>query len=86
MLRIHNSALKHGCSREDISHAVDMALYSTVLDEDADPAKVLIIGPDGAANILELVGGELDDELWIWHAMRCRPTYLELLPKAGGNG
>jgi hypothetical protein len=85
VLRIHDSALKHGCTREDISHAVDMALYENVVDEDSDPPKLLIIGPDGAANLLELVGGKLDDELWIWHAMPCRPKYLEHLPKTGGN-
>jgi hypothetical protein len=50
-----------------------------------DPPKLLIIGPDGAGNLLELIGGELaDGVLLIWHADRCRPTYLELLPKAGG--
>ena len=59
MLRVHKSALKHGCTIEDISHAVDMAMYEGILDEDNDPPKLLIIGPDGAGNILELIGGEL---------------------------
>ena len=70
MLRVHESALKHGCTIEDISHAVDMALYEALLDDENDPPKVLIIGPDGAGNLLELIGGELaDDVLLIWHAM-----------------
>jgi len=85
MLRIHDSALKHGCTREDISHAVDMALYENVIDEDSDPPKLLIIGPDSAANLLELIGGELEDGLLIWHAMPCRRQYLDLLPKQGGG-
>jgi hypothetical protein len=85
MLRIHDSALKHGCSREDISHAVDMAQCWNIVDEDSDPPKLLIIGPDGAGNLLELIGGELDDGLLIWHAMPCRPKYLDLLPKPGGD-
>ena len=38
-----------------------MAWYCDVLDEDHDPPKLLIIGPDGAGNLLELVGGVLDD-------------------------
>jgi hypothetical protein len=86
VLRVHKSALKHGCTVEGISHALDMAMYWDILDEDNDPPKQLIIGPDGAANILELIGGELaDDVLLIWHAKRCRAEYLTLLPKAGGD-
>ncbi len=86
VLRVHKSALKHGCTIEDISHAVDMAMYEDVLDEDNDPPKLLIIGPDGAANILELIGGELaDDVLLIWHAKTCSAEYLDLLPKQGGE-
>ncbi len=86
MLRVHSSALKHGCTIEDISHAVDMALYENVLDEGSDPAKLLIIGPDGAGNLLELIGGELaGNVLLIWHAMPCRTEYLDPLPKMGGE-
>lgn len=86
MLRVHKSALKHGCTIEGISHAVDMAMYWDVLDEGNDPPKQLIIGPDGAANILELIGGELaGGVLLIWHAKRCRGEYLTLLPKTGGD-
>jgi hypothetical protein len=86
VLRVHKSAQRHGCTIEDISHAVDMALYENVLDEDNDPPKLLIIGPDGAGNLLELIGGELaDDVLLIWHADGCRSAYLDLLPNTGGD-
>ena len=86
MLRVHGSALKHGFTIEDISHAIDMALYEGLLDEDNDPPKLLIIGPDGAGNILELIGGELaDDVLLIWHARTCGAEYLHLLPAMGGE-
>ncbi len=86
MLRIHDSALKHGRTREDVSHAYDMALYEGILDEDADPPKLLIIGPDGAANLLELIGAELDNgDVLIWHAMACRKQYFDLLPDPGGE-
>lgn len=67
-------------------HAYDMALYDDIIDEDADPPKRLIIGPDGAANLLELIGAVLDnDDVLIWHAMRCRKQYLDLLPGPGGE-
>ena len=86
MLRIHESALEHGCTREDVSHAYDLALYEGILEEDADPSKLLIIGPDGAANPLELIGAELDNgDVLIWHAMACRKQYLNLLPDPEGE-
>lgn len=81
MLRIHESALKRRWTREDISHAYDMALFEGVVDEDADPPKLLIIGPDSAGNPLELIGAELENgDVLIWHAMACRKQYLDLLP------
>lgn len=85
VLRVHDSALKHGCTREDISHAYDMAQFEGLVNEEDELSKVLIIGPDGAGNLLELIGGDLDDDLWIWHAMPCRPKYFDLLPKTGGR-
>jgi len=84
VLRVHQSALKHGCSIEDISHAYDLALYDAMIDEDNDPPKRLIIGPDGAGNLLELIGGDIaDDVLLIWHAKKCQAAYFKLLPMGG---
>lgn len=86
MLRVHPAALKHGCSVESISHALDYALYAGVVDEDHDPPKLLIIGPDNGGNLLELFGGEFaNGDLRIWHAMACRTCYLDLLPSQGGG-
>ncbi len=39
VLRIEDSALRHGWTREDISRAYDLAILDKVLDEDADPPK-----------------------------------------------
>ncbi|QIK68379.1 hypothetical protein G7072_04085 [Nocardioides sp. HDW12B] len=80
---MRDSALRHGCSREDISHAYDLFLIDRVIEPDTEPPKLLFVGPDEAGNLLELVGGELNGELWIWHAMKCRPQYLQLLAGAG---
>lgn len=86
VVRSKKSALRHGCTREDIEHAYDLALGWDILDDDADPQKLLFIGPDLAGNFLELVGCELSDgDVLIWHAMPCQPKYLGLLPKAGGE-
>jgi hypothetical protein len=80
VLRIADAALKHGYSREEISHAYDMALIEGVVDADAKPPKFLTVGPDSAGNLLELVGGpQPNGDYLVWHAMRCRPQYLALL-------
>lgn len=85
-LRVRDSALKHGYSIEDISHAIDMALVAKEIDPDNDPPKVLFIGPDLAGNLLEVMGGEISgDVLLIWHADACRSQYLKLLPQRGGD-
>lgn len=86
MLRVHESALKRRYTRDDLSHAIDMALHEADLDPDKDPPKRLFIGPDLAGSLLELIGGVLEnDDLLIWHAMPCRAEYLDLLPKTGGD-
>lgn len=87
-LRVRESALKHGYSIEDISHAIDMALVEVGIDGggDHDPPKRLFIGPDSAGNLLEMIGGDLSGGvLLIWHADTCRSKYFELLPTAGGS-
>jgi len=51
------------------------------LDPDSDPPKVLLIGPDAAGNLLELIALVLaGDELLIIHAMPLRPSSYPLLP------
>ena len=45
----------------------------------SEPPKVLILGPDQAGNILEVIGEFDADELKVFHAMKARPQFLELL-------
>lgn len=72
------SARRHGIADDDMLHAID---YSMVVDDVGEaPDRWLVIGPDRAANLLEvvvLVTAE-GDELII-HAMPLRPTYYPLL-------
>lgn len=63
-----------------------MAVVEKEIDPDNDPPKILFIGPDSAGRFLEVVGGEMADNLLlIWHADTCRKKYLNLLPAPGGS-
>lgn len=78
---IHPSARKHGVSDDDIQHAIDHAL---VIEAYEDEVRLLYIGPDSAANLLEVVTivDQEDDELVI-HAMPMQTTYEPLLRGLG---
>ncbi len=76
----HRSAFKHGHDKASIVHAVNNAITSIDLDPDADPPKVLTIGPDHAGNLLEVIWLQLDGVDLVIHAMQLRPTFFELLP------
>ena len=75
------SAFKHGITINRIKHAYDHVIVVADLDPDSDPPKVLLIGPDAAGNLLELIALVLaGDELLIIHAMPLRPSFYPLLP------
>ena len=61
-------------------HAVAHALTSIELDPDADPPKVLAIGPDPSGNLLEVIWLEFDEVEVVIHAMALRPVFYDLLP------
>lgn len=80
-MEIHNTARKHGITDLDILHAVTHAIAVLDLEPDADPPKVLAVGPDPAANMLEIIRLELaDDRDLVIHAMPLRPMFFSLLP------
>lgn len=75
-LGIYTSARRHGVADADIRHAV---MHALVAAEDEE-ARVLYLGPDRAANMLEIVTIMREDgtEVAI-HAMRMRRRYASLL-------
>lgn len=77
-MEIHPSARRHGITDEDILHAIEHSMLVDDLGD--DPDRWLVIGPDPAANLLELVVliTSEGDELII-HAMRLRRRYRRLL-------
>lgn len=79
---IYDSALKHGISPDDIRHAHDYALGFSALDSAGGQARLLVVGPDRAGNLLELIGIPMDEiELVVIHAMHMRSHFARLLPK-----
>ena len=79
-LEIHESALKHGINTLDIHHACANSSDIFELDQESDEIKILIIGPDSAGNLLEVIGLEINDQsLLIIHAMKIRKSMVKLL-------
>lgn len=81
-MEIHQAARKHGIADEDIRHAVEQAVVGYALEQgDGEPRRSLLLGPDRAGNLLEIVALELDDgDRIAIHAMRMRPSYTDFLP------
>ena len=80
-MEVHRSARKHGVGDAAILHAADRALVVVDLEPDADPPRVLAIGPDDAGNLLEIIWLEFPGRAPIViHAMPLRRTFYDLLP------
>jgi hypothetical protein len=80
-VEIHRSARRHGVNDDVIAHAIEHALVVVDLEPEADPPRVLAIGPDRAGNLLEIIWLEFTDPASIViHAMPLRPTFYDLLP------
>lgn len=71
-MEIADSARKHGVDDDDIHHAVRHAVRA-VLHGD----RILYIGPDRSARLLEVV--VLDDDDVAIHAMQLRPKFYDYL-------
>lgn len=81
-MEVHRSARKHGIADETILHAVDGALVVIDLEPNADPPRVLAIGPDESGNLLEIIWLEFPDQAPIViHAMPLRRAFYDLLPR-----
>ena len=63
-------------------HAVEHALLVVDMDPDADPPKVLVIGPGTDGQLLEVIILSLaNDRQLVIHSMALRPTLHDLLPE-----
>ncbi len=78
-MEVLESALRHGVGEEDIAHAIRSAM---VVEEIAvDPVRYLVLGPDRAGNMLELVVLDRPRGPAVIHAMAMRSKYARLLPR-----
>lgn len=78
---IHHTARKHGIADDDILRAIEHAL---VVEEYEDDDRVLYLGPNRAANMLEVVTLAVEEDLeLVIHAMRMLPKYRSLLQGSG---
>jgi hypothetical protein len=79
---IHRSARRHGLGDDDTRHAIKHPLVVVDLEPEADPPKLLLLGPDVAGNVLEVIILLLaDDRAIAVHAMPVRKGYLALLQR-----
>jgi hypothetical protein len=76
-LAFRGSAFKHGVTAEAVEHAIDNWMFWQ--DNVNETPNVLILGPDYSGNILEILAEPFGDELTVFHAMKARPKFLELL-------
>jgi hypothetical protein len=75
-MEIRPSARRHGVADEDIHHVLDHSLREVALDDE----RWLVLGPDRAANIIELVLYTTDQgEARVIHAMRATKEHLKFL-------
>ena len=77
---IHETAHKYGVSTLDIHHACAHSSDIFELDQESDEMKILIVGPNSAGNLLEVIGLEIDNKpLLIIHAMKLRKSIIRLI-------
>jgi hypothetical protein len=70
---------RRGIPGEDIRHAIDNAVAFEEVGD--DPVRWLVLGPDRAGNLLELVVMDRPAGPAVIHAMPMRAAYQRLLPK-----
>ncbi len=75
-MEIADSARKHGVPDDDIAHAVRNPMRLV-----ANEGRTLVIGPDRAGRLLEVVvlDDDPDEEPVIIHAMALRPKFRNYL-------
>ncbi len=80
-MEINESARKHGVSDGDILHGIDQQLVEYEIGDDDPARRWLVLGPNRAGLMLELIVLVFDDGAeMVIHAMPMRSKYEGLLP------
>jgi uncharacterized DUF497 family protein len=77
-VELRDSARRHGITDADIHHAWEHALRLVEFEYDGED-RLLVIGPDQAGNLLELVAVPVDEPMRIIHADKLRTKFFEYL-------
>lgn len=81
-MEIHSAARRHEVQVDDILHAANHPVVIADLDDDDSPRRTLVLGPDTAGNMLELIVLHFDDRRgMVIHAMPMRSRYRDMLPR-----
>jgi hypothetical protein len=79
-VEIHRSARKHGVDEPDTLHAIEHALAYE--DAGENPDRLLVIGPDRAGNLLEVVVLTTSEgHGLVIHAMPMRGRFARLIER-----
>ena len=79
-MEVLQSALRHGVEVEEIEHALRNAVVVEEVAE--DPIRYLVLGPDAAGRLLELIVMDRPQGPAMIHAMPMRPKYRHLIPES----
>lgn len=77
------SALRHGCTSDDIAHAIRQCVHLSPVPE--EHRVWLVLGPDRAGRMLEVVMRVHDDTVFVFHSMPMRRRFGRLLGDGGGD-
>ncbi|MCL2066292.1 MAG: hypothetical protein FWG99_02355 [Treponema sp.] len=86
IIEFNEAAFAHKVTEDDIRFAFDTARYDGSIDEDESDNKYLVIGFNRNAIPLEVMYNVIDDNtINVFHAMRCRKSFLHLIKIRGEN-
>jgi hypothetical protein len=83
-IEFNQAAFIHNETEEDIRFALDTARYDGRIDEEESENKYLVIGFNRKANPVEVMYNVIDDDtINVFHAMRCRKSFLHYIKTRG---
>jgi hypothetical protein len=79
-IEFRESAFRHRISEADIRHAFLNPYYDGPIENgDKKSNRYIRLGFDKSGNLLEILYNEYNDHVCIFHAMRCRNIFFNLL-------